>query len=193
MMQKTPKDNKMGLNNNTKGSNPSNTNYGLAFHVSNGNSKPKKVYDPCKHCGKTNHLGKNYFKVKRLMAKAKKKTRDSQVALCASIVFPNNSSSNMEWIMDSGASKHMIGDASLFTSYDNCKHISQKVSIGDGKQLYVIGSDNVMLLMVNWKMFFMFNTFPLTYFLFIVLVKKGLNLKHGLTNMFLRISIKISK
>ena len=33
------------------------------------------------------------------MAKAKKKTsNDSQVALSASIVFPNNSSSNMEWI-----------------------------------------------------------------------------------------------
>ena len=53
------------------------------------------------------------------MAKAKKKTsHDSQVALCASIVLPNNSSSNVEWIMDSDASKHMAGDASLFTSYD---------------------------------------------------------------------------
>ena len=38
--------------NNAKGSNPSNTNSG---HASNGNSKQKKVYDPCKHCGKTNH------------------------------------------------------------------------------------------------------------------------------------------
>ena len=87
--------------------------------------KRKKVYDPCKHCGKTSHPENNCFKVKYLMAKAKKKTSNySQVALCASIVFPNNSSSNMEWIMDSGASKHMIGDASLFTSYDNHKHIS---------------------------------------------------------------------
>ena len=59
------------------------------------------------------------------MAKAKKKTsHDSQVALCASVVLPNNSSSNVEWIMDFGASKHMTDDASLFTSYDNCKHIS---------------------------------------------------------------------
>ena len=37
----------------------------------------------------------------------------------------------------------MTGDASLFTSYDNHKHISQKVSIGDGKQFSVIGSGNV--------------------------------------------------
>ena len=55
------------------------------------------------------------------MAKAKKKNfHDSQVALCASVVFPNNSSSNVEWIINSDASKHMTGDAFLFTSYD-CK------------------------------------------------------------------------
>ena len=58
----------------------------------------------------------NCFKTKSFMAKAKKKS--CQVALCASIVLPNNSSSNMEWIMDFDASKHMIGDASLLTSYD---------------------------------------------------------------------------
>ena len=77
------------------------------------------MYVPCKHCGKTNHPKKNCFKAKRLMAKAKRKTSHaSQVALCASVVLPNNSSSNVEWIMDSDASKHMTGDASLFTSYD---------------------------------------------------------------------------
>ena len=104
--------------NNAKGSNPSNTNSRHDSHASNENSKQKKVYGPCKHCGKTNHPEKNCFKAKRLMAKAKKKTsHDSQVALCASIVFPNNSSSNVEWIMDSNASKNMTGDASLFTSY----------------------------------------------------------------------------
>ena len=63
------------------------------------------------------------------MAKAKKK--NSQVALCASVFLPNNSSSNVEWIMDFGASKHMTSDASLFISYDN------------RKQLSVIGSGNV--------------------------------------------------
>ena len=105
--------------NNAKISNPSNTNSGHASHASIENSKQKKVYDHFKHWGKTNHPKKNCFKAKCLMAKAKKKTsNDSQVALCASVVLPNNSSSNLEWIMDSDASKHMIGDASLFTSYD---------------------------------------------------------------------------
>jgi len=45
--------------------------------------------------------------------------------------------------MDSGASKHMTGNASLFSTYDTNTHISQKVSIGDGKQLFVVGSGNV--------------------------------------------------
>ena len=83
--------------NNAKGSNPFNTNFGHASHASNGNSKQKKVYDPCKHCGKTNYPEKNCFKTKRLMAKAKKKNfHDSQVALCASVVLPNNYSSSVE-------------------------------------------------------------------------------------------------
>ena len=41
---------------------PSNTNSGHASHASNENSKQKKVYDPWKHCGKTNHAEKNCFK-----------------------------------------------------------------------------------------------------------------------------------
>ena len=45
--------------------------------------------------------------------------------------------------MDYGASKHMTDKASFFTSYDDNKRSSQKVSIGDGKQLDVIGSGNV--------------------------------------------------
>jgi hypothetical protein len=51
----------------------------------------------------------------------------------------------MEWIMDSGASKHMMENTSLFTSYDNHKHSSQKVSIGDGKQIDIIGFGNVQV------------------------------------------------
>ena len=45
--------------------------------------------------------------------------------------------------MDFSASKHMTRNASLFISYDNNKHSSQKVSIGDGKRLDVIGFGNV--------------------------------------------------
>ena len=44
-------------------SNPTNK----SSHATNAhheNSKKKKVYDPCKHCGKTNHSGKYFFKLK---------------------------------------------------------------------------------------------------------------------------------
>ena len=65
------------------------------------------------------------------------------MALCAFSIQPNNSS--VEWIIDSGASKHMTGNASLFYTYDTNTHTSQKVSIGDGKQLSVIGLGNVIV------------------------------------------------
>ena len=66
-------------------------------NVHHESSKKKKVYDPCKHRGKTNHLEKNCFKLKRLMSKAKKKGSDeSHVALCASVVSSSISSSNVE-------------------------------------------------------------------------------------------------
>ena len=100
----------------------------------------KKDYETCKYCGKF-HTKKFCWKQNKDLAKAKKKSNDEQVALCAFFVQPNKSS--VEWIMDSGASKHMTGDASLFSTYDNNTHTSQKVSIGDGKQLSVIGSGNV--------------------------------------------------
>jgi hypothetical protein len=47
--------------------------------------------------------------------------------------------------MDSGDSNHMIGATSLFTSYDNNKHVAHKVSISDGKQLSVVGSGNIQV------------------------------------------------
>jgi len=45
--------------------------------------------------------------------------------------------------MDHGASKHMAGNASLFSTYDTNNHTYQKVSICDGKQISVVGSGNV--------------------------------------------------
>jgi hypothetical protein len=98
------------------------------------------VYDPCKYCGKTNHPKKSCHKGKHLNAKAEKQALNEQkVVLWASFVQSSNSS-NVEWIMDYGASKHMTYTASFFTYYENNKHSPQKVSIGDGKQLDVIGS-----------------------------------------------------
>jgi hypothetical protein len=40
-------------------SHSSTNNYGNASNVAHEVSKKKKVYDPCKYCGKTNHLEKS--------------------------------------------------------------------------------------------------------------------------------------
>jgi hypothetical protein len=129
---------------NTKGfcSHSSTNISGNDSNVTHEVNKKKKVCDPYKYRGKTNHPKKSCYKGKRLNAKAKKQdSNEQQVALCAYFVQSGNYS-NVEWIMDYGGSKHITKNASLFTSYDNNKHSSQKVSIGDGKQLDVIGSGN---------------------------------------------------
>ena len=86
---------------NAKGSCPHTSKPTNNYNAHHQNSKKKKMYDSCKHCGKTNHPEKNCFKLKRLMSKAKNKGFDeSHVALCASVVSSSNSSSNVEWITD---------------------------------------------------------------------------------------------
>ena len=120
---------------NTKGLclHSSTNNFGHAYKFTHEVSNKKKVCNPCKYCGKRNHPENSCYKGKHLNDKAKKQaSNEQQVALCASFVQSSNSS-NVEWIMDSGASKHMTRNASLFTSYHNNKKSSQKVSIGDGK------------------------------------------------------------
>ena len=65
--------------------------------------------------------------------------------------------------MDYGASKHMTRNASLFTSYDNNKHSSEKVSIGDGKQLDVIGYGNVKLINGQFEDVFHVRNIPINF------------------------------
>lgn len=48
------------------------------------------------------------------------------------------SSNNSSWIVDSGASDHMTGNKSLFTSYSPCK-CDMTVTIADGTQSKVLG------------------------------------------------------
>jgi len=100
----------------------------------------KKGYETCKYCGKF-HTKKFCWKQNKDLARAKKNSNDEQVALCAYYVQSNNFS--MEWIMDFGASKHMTGNVFLFSTNGTNKHVSQKVFIGDGKQLSVVGYVNV--------------------------------------------------
>lgn len=165
--------------NNYKGSYSHTSNHaknnGHVSHAHHETSKRKKVYEPCKRCGKTNHPQKNCFKEKNLIAKAiKKNSNESQVALCASIVSSSNSSSNLEWIMDSGASKHIPSNVSLFKSYYTNKNSSKKISIGDGKKLSAIGSGNINVANVNLEDVFHFQNMPINLLSIYHACQKGL-------------------
>ena len=101
--------NPKNLQPNTKGSclHSSTNNSGNSSNVIYEFSQKKKLYDHCKYCGKTNHHENILYNVKHLNAKAKKQaSNEQQVVLCVSFVQSSNSS-NVEWIIDSGASKHM--------------------------------------------------------------------------------------
>jgi hypothetical protein len=86
----------------------------------------------------------------------------------------------MEWILDLGASNHMTGNASLFTSYDKEKHLAQKVSISDGNNISVVGFGNVDVPNGVLEDVFHVEGMPINFLLFIMLVKKDINLKLGM-------------
>ena len=107
-------------------------------------SNKKRVYNPCKHCGKTNHPKNILFKWRHELAKAKKKSFEEQsVSLCSYSNQPSKPSSNVEWIMDYGASNHMSSTNYLFNTYDTKKHTQQNVSIIYGNHVLVLGSCSV--------------------------------------------------
>ena len=96
-------------------------------------------------------------------SKAKKNSSEEiDVSLCAYFFQSNNSSSNVEWIMDYGASNHTTALDSLFNSYDTKNLTHHKVSISDGNHLLVLRFGKLMFLMILWSMCFMFKEFPYT-------------------------------
>jgi hypothetical protein len=70
----------------------------------------------------------------------------------------------VEWIMDYGASNHMFVIASFFSSYDTQKNASQNFSIGDGKQLLVVGFGNVKVPNGTLEYFFHVQGMPINLF-----------------------------
>jgi len=75
--------------------------------------------------------------------------------------------------MDSSASNHMYGIASLFSSYDIHKHTSQKISIGDDKQLSVVGSSNVKVLNGTLEDVFHVHSISINFFSIYCVRQKG--------------------
>ena len=117
-------------------------------------SKPKnkKIERHCNFCWKDNHDESKCFKNMAALEAAMKKhhisidssseSRSHGHALCASSYSYNASSSTQnEWIIDSGASYHMDKDQSIFSTMHECN--TKQIFVGDDRSLSVVGSRTV--------------------------------------------------
>ncbi|RVW57558.1 hypothetical protein CK203_093086 [Vitis vinifera] len=57
-----------------------------------------------------------------------------------------------DWVVDSGATRHMCGNRSAFTSYTTVKEGDEQVFMGDSKSTPVIGKGKVLFKLTSKKM-----------------------------------------
>ena len=108
----------------------------------------------CYECGRPGHMRKNCY---RFLNKNKqkgnlvqeRKSKDShslsdEVMLYASAFSTVNDKYRNEWIVDSGASRHMCCDNSSFTDFSHLD-TPQQVQVGDGNILLATGIGKVVL------------------------------------------------
>jgi hypothetical protein len=55
----------------------------------------------------------------------------------------NATSSSDEWLIDSGASYHMVKDKAIFSSFNECN--TKKIFVGDDRSLNVVGSGTIQI------------------------------------------------
>lgn len=113
-------------------------------------SKSNKTNKNCNYCKKDGHLESKWFKnMEALEATMKKHNTNLSSsssasshghALSSSSFFFNNatSTSSNEWIIDYGASYHMVKDKAIFSSLNDCN--IKQISIDDDRSLNVVGS-----------------------------------------------------
>ena len=58
---------------------------------------------------------------------------------------------NMNWVVDSRATRHICGNRSAFTSYTTVKEGEEQVFLGDSKSTLVIGKGKVLLKITSGK------------------------------------------
>ena len=56
-----------------------------------------------------------------------------------------------DWVVDSGATRHICGNISAFTSYTTVKEGEEQVLMGDSKSILVIGKGKVLLKLTSGK------------------------------------------
>ncbi|GMI67409.1 hypothetical protein HRI_000410200 [Hibiscus trionum] len=74
--------------------------------------------------------------------------------IIAAVVSQVNIVTNMiEWVIDSGATRHICGNRNVFTSYTPVKEEEESVYLGDSRTTSVLGKDKVMLKLTFGKLF----------------------------------------
>ena len=56
-----------------------------------------------------------------------------------------------DWAVDSGATRHICGNRSAFTSYTTVKEGEEQVFLGDSRSTLVIGKEKVLLKLTSRK------------------------------------------
>ena len=113
-------------------------------------TQEKKYKVQCHGCGGYGHI-KRFCKKKsktKAMNTAQTAGHEPGLAFCAH--NPQLSKQlNSEWIVDSGASRHMCYDASVFEDYHQFS-VRDQVRLGDGRVIEAVGCGNVrMTMMLN--------------------------------------------
>ena len=94
----------------------------------------------CHYCGKEGHRKKECYK-------RKSDEGSGTTGLSTEFTFLAQEPverTPMGWVIDSGASQHLCGDRTQFTSYTNIS-IDQAITIADGTKIQAIGSGEVVL------------------------------------------------
>jgi hypothetical protein len=117
--------------------------------------KSKNTHRHCNFCDKDGHDESKCFKKMAALEAAMKKhninidstSSSHRHALSASgFSFNSNStttSSSVEWLIDSGASYHMVKDKAIFFSLNECN--TKKIFVGDDRSLSVVGSGTIQV------------------------------------------------
>ena len=95
-----------------------------------------EVWHICRYCPQRN------FSTHKASTAEENNGGERLGAFTASMGFPGGN----RWIVDSGATSHMMRDRAVLTDYKEFK-VTQKVSLGDGRFVDAVGAGNVRLTM----------------------------------------------
>ena len=117
---------------------------------SNASTGTSRVTVTCTYCKKTGHAVSNCFAKRNA-----KKRSAANIAECyltqhgaPRVLDPKASREFQEWILDSGATHHIVNDRKLFSSY-NAEEGIRNVRLGGARSLRVKGSGIVKLTVLN--------------------------------------------